>query len=473
MGSSWLVLSITVLYMFALALISYAVRRHSRSAANYTTGGSHFPAVLIGFLMMSEFIGTTASVGTAQAAYTSGISAAWNLASLGVGFVLFSLLLARKYRELGENTISGALARTYGEPVRFATSVIMIFALMIVAVSVYASGGAVLAGLLGIGKTPAIVITGVVAVIFVSVGGMRSVVYTNFLHALIKYLGIILTLGFALSRVGGMDALLEKLPAPMLTVDNVGWSQIMAWMVAGVGATFATQYVIQAVNTVSNGDKARHAAFYCAVMLVPFGICAALIGMCSRVLFPAIPPLLAFPALIGEMDSIMAGVVVAGLAGSLFGTISALTMGIATLALKDFYQPFFNKTNQVKRDLVFVKTATVVAGLLPISLAIFASGVLEVTFLAKALRASLAVLVVMVFYAPTFGTRRGAFLSIIASLIVTVGWFLMGNPYGIDNAYIALATPLVIMTLSHLTRRGQEVPLENDQTLNKTEGVHP
>jgi SSS family solute:Na+ symporter len=31
----------------------------------------------------------------------------------------------------------------------------------------------------------------------------------------------------------------------------------------------------------------------------------------------------------------------------------------------------------------------------------------------------------------------------------------MGNPYGIDNAYIALATPLVIMTLSHLLRGGK------------------
>lgn len=37
--------------------------------------------------------------------------------------------------------------------------------------------------------------------------------------------------------------------------------------------------------------------------------------------------------------------------------------------------PNGSKTKQVKRDWVFVKTATVVAGLLPISLAIFASGV--------------------------------------------------------------------------------------------------
>jgi len=59
----------------------------------------------------------------------------------------------------------------------------------------------------------------------------------------------------------------------------------------------------------------------------------------------------------------------------------------------------------------------------------------------------------MVFYAPKFGTATAAFLSIIASLVATVGWFLAGNPWGIDNAYIALFTPLVIMSISHVTRR--------------------
>lgn len=455
MASSWLVLTIVAAYMVVLALISFWVRRSTQSAKNFTTGGKDFPAVLIGFLMMSEFIGTTASIGTAQAGYTYGISAAWNIAALGVGFVIFSMLLAKKYKDLGENTISGALARTYGEPVRFATSVIMICALSIVAVSIYASGGAVLATLLGIERTSAIIIVGIVSVLYVGIGGMRSVIYTNVLHALMMYAGIILALGFALSQVGGMGELVARLPAPMFEVGNVGWPKIFAWLVAGIGATFATQYVVQAVNTVSDGRKAQHASFYCALMLIPYGLIAAMVGMCSAVLFPQIPSLQAFPQILGHMHEWMAGIVVAGLAGALFGTMAALTMGIATLLLKDFYQPFFNPQRDDRKNLNFARTATIIAGLLPITLALYASDVLVVTFLAKALRASLAVLVLMVFYAPTFGTRQGAFISIIASLIITIGWFLMGNPYGIDNAYIALATPLVIMTLSHLLRSGK------------------
>ena len=64
-----------------------------------------------------------------------------------------------------------------------------------------------------------------------------------------------------------------------------------------------------------------------------------------------------------------------------------------------------------------------------------------------------AVLVLLVFYAPWFGTRTGALFSIIGSMIVTIAWFLLGNPFGIDNAYVALVLQLVVMGASSLVSR--------------------
>ena len=37
-------------------------------------------------------------------------------------------------------------------------------------------------------------------------------------------------------------------------------------------------------------------------------------------------------------------------------------------------------------------------------------------------------------------------------LVTTIG-FLAGNPFGIDNAYVAIATPIVIMTICHVLKR--------------------
>jgi len=105
--------------------------------------------------------------------------------------------------------------------------------------------------------------------------------------------------------------------------------------------------------------------------------------------------------------------------------------------------------------LTFVRVATVLVGLLPIPLAIFTPNVLAVTFLAKSLRAALAVLVLLVFYAPHFGTSQGALVSIIASLVITIGWFLAGNPFGIDNAYVALFIPIVVMSISQMMKQSR------------------
>lgn len=457
-SSATIILGMSALYMAALALISFLVRRYSRTAEGFVSGGRAFPAAFIGLLMASEFIGTSASLGTAQGAYEYGISAAWNLAAIGVGFVLFSFLLARKYKELGENTVSGVLARIHGDKVRLATSVVMIAALLIVAVAVYAGGSAVFSSLLGMDKVSATVLTGVLAALYVAIGGMRSVVYTNVLHAIVLLAGIVLAAVLPLARVGGLGQLRDALPAGFFSFDGVGWAQIMAWMVAGVGATFATQYIVQAINSVPNPSTAKRASVYSAFVLIPYGLLSAVAGMCAAVLYPNIDSLEALPALVADMDTLAAGVVIAGLAAALFGTAAALTLAISTLLLKDFYRPYFNKAGDDRRDLMFVRAATIAAGLLPIALALFATDVLAVTYLAKSLRAALAVLVVLMFYAPRYGTSTGAIVSIGAALAGTVGWFMAGNPFGIDDAYIAVLTPLVVMTISHL--RGRRRPHE-------------
>ncbi|MFH6787291.1 MULTISPECIES: hypothetical protein [Methylobacterium] len=73
---NWVVLSLTMACLAAMGLISVVARRHAGSAGSFTLGGARYPAILIGFLLMSEFIGTVASVGTTQTAVKVGLTAA-------------------------------------------------------------------------------------------------------------------------------------------------------------------------------------------------------------------------------------------------------------------------------------------------------------------------------------------------------------------------------------------------------------
>ncbi|MGJ7918828.1 sodium:solute symporter [Massilia sp. LXY-6] len=442
--------AITLGYFALMSIITYRVRRHANSSDGMTAGGRNYPAYLIGALLLSEFIGSSVSIGTAQKGFELGISAAWNLVALSLGFLLLALVLVKKYKESGQSTISGILAQTYGEPVRYAASVLTIVALSIVAVALYAGGGAVLAAVLHIDKTTAILLTGGITVIYVSLGGMRSVVYTNFAHSIMKYLGMILALAFALEASGGIQVLQVQLPARMFDWVEVGWGQIVAWMIGGIGSIFATQYVIQALVSTDNPAVAKRACFYVSALMIPFGLMAAVVGMCSAVMYPGVKSIDAFPTLIAHMPAFSASVMVVGLAGALFGGIAATTLASATLAMKDFYDPIFNKEKDDRKSVRFIRIAILFAGLLPLVLALSADKLLMIAFLGKALRATLAVLVLMAFYAPTFGTPRGAFVGVILSVVATIGWFLAGNPFGVDSSYLALAAPLLTMGISHL-----------------------
>lgn len=445
--------AITLGYFAVMSWITWRVRRHANSSEGMTAGGRNFPAYLIGALLLSEFIGSSVSIGTAQQGYTVGISAAWNLVALSIGFLLLAVVLVKKYKESGQTTISGILAQAYGEPVRYAASVLTIVALGIVAVALYASGGAVLAAVLHINKTLAILLVGAATVVYVSLGGMRSVVYTNFAHSITKYVGVILALAYALEATGGVAPLQAQLPARMFDWIGIGWGQVFAWMIGGIGSIFATQYVIQALVGTDNPAVAKRACFYVSSLMIPFGLMAALVGMCSAVLYPGLKSIDAFPTLIAHMPAFSASVMVVGLAGALFGGVSATTLASATLAMKDFYEPWFNRDKDDRKSLWFVRCAIVVAGMLPLVLALSAEKLLMVAFLGKALRATLAVLVLMAFYAPRFGTPRGAFVGVLLSVVATIGWFLAGNPYGVDSSYLALAVPLLTMGISHVFRQ--------------------
>lgn len=444
------ILTLVIIYMVVTAFISYYSRRSTNSAEGFMRGGKEFSAALIGFLLMSEFIGTSATIGTAQSAYKYGISAAWNVVALAVGFVLFSLLLAKKFRALGKSTISEALAASYGDRTRIATSVIMTAALLIVVVAIDAAGGAILHELLHIDRGLATVVVGALGTLYVMLGGMRSVVYSNVLHALVKICSVALVAYVGVSRIGGLSAMQAALPPKSFSISGVGWDQIFAWLIAGAGAIFATQYVIQAVATVSSPVRAQAAGFWAAGMLVPFGILAAVTGMASAVLYPGINSIDALPALAVDMHPIATGFVLCGLVGAILGSVAAIVLGSSTLMLRDFYQPYFNREGDERKNVVFLRVATLVAGAAPILLSLFASDVLAVTFLAKALRASLAVLVILMFFRPSYGSRNGAFVAIVLSVVVTIGWFLAGNPFGIDNSYIAIATPILVMTVANL-----------------------
>jgi SSS family solute:Na+ symporter len=98
---------------------------------------------------------------------------------------------------------------------------------------------------------------------------------------------------------------------------------------------------------------------------------------------------------------------------------------------------------------------------LPLIFVFFAPGLLKLSFFTRALRLSISIVAVIGFYLPFFNCNRGATLGLLAAAVTTTAWYLAGDPYGIDNMYIALITPPIVIFIERLFHWGEGVPAKS------------
>lgn len=454
MSNTSIMLLVASIYVVFTIFVGLWSKKFAGTSSKFMTGGRDMGTLVIGVLLMSEFIGTGSTMGTAEAAFGKGISASWNLISMFFAFVLFAYFMAPRFQRLGEYTISGAIAHKYGESARMITSIIMIYALTVVNISMYVGGAATIATILKIPNAVAIYITGAVTILYVVAGGLKGVAYTNLIHATIKYFGMIVTLVVALQMTGGWSGMELTLPAAYFSWDNVGIGTIIAWTVANIGAIFSTQYVIQAITAIPDEGKAKRASLLSGVMIVPIGIMAAIVGMAFKVLYPTAKGMNSIPTFATLMDPWLGGLVVAGLVAAVFGTVSAGTLGSTALVMKDLYIPMV-KPNE-RHLLLATRILAIVIGLLPIPFAMMMPGILKTIFFARALRTAISMVAITMFFLPYFSSGKGAVLGLLLATVSTTAWFLLGNPFGIDNIFVAAIVPLLVMGIDHLVNKNKK-----------------
>ena len=438
-----IIFGIVIAYIIISTLVGMASLRKTKDTASFMTAKKQMGPWVVGILMMSEFIGTGSTLGTAQTAYEKGFAAAWNLVTLGVGYLLYGYFMAPKFQALGEYTISGALARKYGYGVRIVVSMTMIYALTTVNVSMYTGGAATVASLLQIPIGTAIFMIGLVTVLSVTFGGMRGVGQANLIHASFKYLGLIVVAWTGWQLLQGKPELIATVPETHFTMTGISTSTLIAWTIANIGAVFSTQYVIQCISSLSTPAEAKKASIIASITIVPIGFFAAYIGVSSRALFPNIKSVMALPTFFNVMDPWLAGIAVAGIIAATFVTILACTLGATALVMKDFVVPIF-KVDE-KKQIIWTRVISLVIGLAPIPFALFVPGLLKTLFFARALRTTVAIVAIFMFYLPHIGSSKSATVGLLLSVAGTTIWFVLGNPFGIDNIYVAAAIPALVM----------------------------
>ncbi|MCQ9422933.1 sodium:solute symporter family protein [Pseudomonas sp. LJDD11] len=441
------------------------LRMRSKNSEQYMVAARSMPAFIVGVLMMSEYIGAKSTIGTAQAAFESSMAAAWAVVAAAIGFPLFGILMARKLYSSGEYTISGFIERKYGYSAKLMVSIIMIYALLLVNVGNYISGAAAISTVMHINLPTAAFITAVVSTLYYAFGGLKSVAYISVLHTVVKYAGVMIVLWVAVKLAGGFDKVHQGLPEHYFTwTGAIGGSKVMAWIIGTVGAIFSTQYIMQAISSTKNPNAARNSALWAGLLCLPISIALGLIGVVAKYLHPDMNSLYAMPVFLHSMSPWLAGVVTISLVASVFVGVSAVALAITSLVVRDFYVPLCKPS--AEREFKMTKLISLVIGFLPLVFVFAVPEILSLSFFTRALRLSITVIALVAIYLPLFATGRGATWGLGAATVTTSLWYVLGNPYGIDNMYIALVTPALVICIERLLPRSNKPATQSSEASN-------
>jgi len=103
-------IGVLVGYMVLISAVSILSTKLSKRVDNNTTAGyllagKSLPWWLVAVMLAGNAVGGAATIGTAQNAYTEGMSAAWYGVALSAGLLLFAFVLSKKLRDLNFSTV--------------------------------------------------------------------------------------------------------------------------------------------------------------------------------------------------------------------------------------------------------------------------------------------------------------------------------------------------------------------------------
>jgi cation/acetate symporter len=475
--------SITLSLFLVLVLVTLAITfwasRQTRSATDFYAGGRSFTGFQNGMAIGGDYMSAASFLGIAGLIALNGYDGFLYSIGFLVAWLLALLLVAELLRNSGRFTMTDVLAfRMRQAPVRTAGSISTIVVSIFYLLAQMVGAGALVALLLGIktgqtflgmstdtAKIVAIVLIGILMVVYVTVGGMKGTTYVQIVKAVLLMAGAILLaflvllyfkfnlsdmLNAAATKSGKAEAFLE--PGLRYGKEFPGnatatlWSKLdlISLGLALVLGTAGLPHILIRFYTVPDGRTARRSVlwaigiigvFYLLTLALGFGA-AALVGRTAIVAQDpggntAAPQLAQAVGghYFGDFGGALLLAIIAAVAfATILAVVAGLTLASSSSLAHDLYANVIRRGKTTERqEVVVARYSAFAIGAVAILLGAFARN-LNVAFLvavafAIAASANLPAILFSLFW-KRFNTR-GATWGIYAGLIAAVGVVLL------------------------------------------------
>ncbi|HCH50437.1 MAG TPA: cation acetate symporter [Proteus sp.] len=374
--------------------ITYWASKRTRSRSDYYTAGGKITGFQNGMAIAGDFMSAASFLGISALVYTSGYDGLIYSIGFLIGWPIILFIIAERLRNLGRYTFADVVSyRLSPKPVRTLSAVgsLVVVALYLIAQMVGA--GKLIELLFGLNYHIAVVLVGILMVLYVLFGGMLATTWVQIIKAILLLAGATF-MAVMVMKVANFN--FNTLFKEAVNVHQKGFSIMspgglvsdpISALSLGLALMFGTAglpHIIMRFFTVSDAKEARKSVFYATGFIGYFYILTFIIGF-GAILLVSPNPLFkdAAGALIGGTN--MAAVHLADAVGGNFflGFISAvafatilavvagLTLAGASAVSHDLYANVIKNGNADERkELNVSKITVVILGIVAIGLGI-------------------------------------------------------------------------------------------------------
>ena len=388
------IVAIVMFGIFVLATlgITYYSNKLSKSASGFYTAGGNITGFQNGMATAGDYMSAASFLGIVGIVFHSGFDGLVYSIGWLVGWPIVLFLIAEKFRNLGKFTFSDIIAYRLDEkPVRIVSAISGLILIVFYLIAQMVGAGSLIQVLFGLPYEIAVVIVGIMMILYVAFGGMHATTWVQIIKAglllggatfmaiMIIYrsefnLGLYFDLAIA-NHPNGEDIMK---PGGLLADPISAISLGLALMFGTAGLP----HILMRFFTVKDAKEARKSVFYATGFIGYFYILTFIIG------FGAIAFLLGNPEFIGsdgkfngianmeaiELSKVLGGDIFYGfICAVTFATILAVVAGLtisgAGAISHDLYVNVCkNGQCDPNQEMKVTKRATIALGLLAILL---------------------------------------------------------------------------------------------------------
>jgi SSS family solute:Na+ symporter len=309
MVSIWMTI-IVVIYLFMIGYLGFRGFKNTKSATDYMLGGRTVHPYVMAMSYGATFISTSAIIGFGGAAGVFGLCLLWlPFLNIFLGIFIAFWVFGGRTRKMGlrldAHTFPELLGRRFQSRFIQGTAGIIIFMFVPMYASAVLTGAAkYLAHQFSMDYSTALFVFAIIIALYVVMGGIKGVMYTDALQATVMLVGLSLLLILTYHRLGGITEahqlltnMADKVPEKLQAAGHQGWTAMpkfgspLWWtaistitMGVGIGVLAQPQLAVRYM-TVKSGKELNRAIPIGGVFILLTAGVAYIVGALSNVFF--------------------------------------------------------------------------------------------------------------------------------------------------------------------------------------------